>query len=194
MEKGFKNLLNTYVSINEEEWSIFQNKFRLIQVQKGEILQDSDKIAKEMNYVVSGGIRSFLEKDGEEITWNFYFPGGIATDFKSYLIGSPSPLRFIAIDHTQIISLSQSDISELALSIPKIVVLEKVFAQHAFLDMRSRMESFLFQSPEERYQNLIRTNSILVQKLPNKDIATFLGITPQSLSRIKSRVLKTKVN
>ena len=69
--------------------------------------------------------------------------------------------------------------------------LETLFSEGAFLDMRRRVESFLLQSAEERYLSLIENNATLVKKLPNKDIATYLGIAPQSLSRIKRRLFKT---
>jgi CRP-like cAMP-binding protein len=130
-------------------------------------------------------------KDGEEITWNFYFPGGIATDFQSYLNGKATPLSFVALDKTQVIALTKAEINALYLKHPHLMRLETLFSEGAFLDMRRRVESFHLQSAEERYLSLIENNAPLVKKLPNKDIATYLGIAPQSLSRIKRRLFKT---
>lgn len=193
MLKGFKNLINNYVQLSEEDWIILECKIKVQEFAKGTVIQESNKASKEMHFITNGAIRSYIEKDGNEITWNFYFPGGIATDFQSFLTGQPSPLKFIAIDRTTVLSLSQKDIQEISKKSPAVVVIEKIFAQKAFLDIRARMESFLLQSAEERYISLIHNNAQLIQKLPNKDIATYLGIAPQSLSRIKARLYKTKV-
>lgn len=190
MNKSFKDFLAGFAKLNEEDWRTLEEKLKVRQVAKNEVLQEGGKPSREMFFVLDGALRSYTEKNGNEVTWNFYFPGGIATDFQSYLNGSASPFTFVAVDHSLVAHLNQSEIAEICQRRPALVSLEKLFAQRAFLDIRARMESFLMQTAEERYLSLIEKNAQLIQKLPNKDIATYLGIAPQSLSRIKARLFK----
>lgn len=191
MIKAFRNHLQRQIDLNDEDWDLLEKRMKLLDFKKGQVLHESGKPSTTMYFVVKGAARSFLMKDGEEITWNFYFPGGIATDFQSYLNGKATPLSFVALDKTQVIALTKAEINALYLKHPHLMRLETLFSEGAFLDMRRRVESFHLQSAEERYLSLIENNATLVKKLPNKDIATYLGIAPQSLSRIKRRLFKT---
>lgn len=192
MVNQIREKLGVHIPLNDEEWSVLLRRLEIRILKKGEVLHEGGKSSLVMNFVADGAIRSFLYKEGNEITWNFYFPGGIATDFQSFLTEKETPLTFIALDKCAVIALPKEDIPDLYREAPTLIQLETLFAKRAFLDMRQRMESFLLQSAEERYLSLIEKNAELVKKIPNQDIATYLGIAPQSLSRIKRRLFKGK--
>ncbi|MBX7095413.1 MAG: Crp/Fnr family transcriptional regulator [Flavobacteriales bacterium] len=192
MKSVFRAQLESLIPLEEDHWKELELRLELRTLKKGDVLQEAGKASLSMNYVVSGAIRSYLYLEGNEITWNFYFPGGIATDFQSFISEETTPLTFLSIDQSMVISLPKDQVAELYRKVPALMQLETLFAKRAFLDMRQRMESFLLQSAEERYVSLIEKNPALVRKIPNKDIATYLGIAPQSLSRIKRRLFKSK--
>ncbi|MFZ5553969.1 MAG: Crp/Fnr family transcriptional regulator [Bacteroidota bacterium] len=192
VENPFILYLKSKISLTADEAELIAASMNEKQLKKGEVLQERDRVSKYMYFVASGAVRSFLMKDHNEVTWNFYFDNAIATDFQSYLMESPSPLTFVAIDDTTIISISKMAAEDLYRKKNTLVKVGNLLAENAFLDMRKRVESFLLLTPEERYLSLMENNRELVMRLPNKDIATYLGITPQSLSRMKQRVFKKK--
>jgi len=192
MQNTFITFIKSKLSLDNEESSLILSALQEKEYKKSEVLQERDRISKNMYFVAKGAVRSFLLKDHNEVTWNFYFENAIATDFQSYLTDEPSPLTFVTIDNTTIISMPKAAVEKLYRKKNTLVKVGNLLAENAFLDMRKRVESFLLLTPEERYLSLMQNNKELVMRLPNKDIATYLGITPQSLSRMKQRVFKKK--
>lgn len=192
MQNSFITFIKSKISLDNEETALILTFLQEKEFKKGDVLQEQDRLSKNMSFIANGAVRSYLMKDHNEITWNFYFENAIATDFQSYLTEKPSPLTFVAVDNTTIITMPKTAVEELYRKKNTLVKVGNLLAENAFLDMRKRVESFLLLTPEERYLSLMQNNKELVMRLPNKDIATYLGITPQSLSRMKQRVFKKK--
>lgn len=188
----FKNYLSQFECVGETEWEHLSSILRLSHLKKGDHVLRAGEISDQANFVVNGFLKSYIVGGPNETTWNIYFPGMMATDYKSYLNGLPTAINIIALAPTTVIQLNRRDIDELVRKFPHLSCIMTFMANDAFMDMRERVESFLLRSPEERYMDTLEKNPKLVLSLTNKDLATYLGITPQSLSRIKSRALRSK--
>ncbi|HRJ35154.1 MAG TPA: Crp/Fnr family transcriptional regulator [Flavobacteriales bacterium] len=192
MKNKLRQHLEKSTALTDKEWGVLSSRLREQYLQRSSILSSAGRPSEAMHFVVKGSVRSFINRDEGEITWNFYFPDGIATDFQSFLTGEPSPLDFETLEDTLLITLDKQSLPDMYKEAPELIRFENLFARRAFLDMRQRMESFLLQSAEERYLNFLNRHPDIVSSLPGSYIATYLGLTPQSLSPIKRRLFKGK--
>ena len=127
--------------------------------------------------------------DGEEITGQFFFENGWYTDYESFLLQKPSKQNIDALEPTELILLSKSDLFNLYITIPKFEKFGRIMAENAFMGLRNRTELLTQQSAEERYLKLVKERPKVIERVPQHYIASYLGIKPPSLSRIRKRIM-----
>jgi CRP-like cAMP-binding protein len=157
---------------------------------KTTLLYEGD-IATKLFVVIKGCLRSyFIKESGAEMTSQFFIEGQMVASFESATTGKPSRLYIDAIEDSTIASIQMKNLKE--------VVGESISGRDHFVKfLMTRLinymnlhASFILDSPEKRYINLIQENPELVSRLPQQYIASYLGITPVSLSRIRTRLRK----
>ncbi|ATA67660.1 cyclic nucleotide-binding protein [Capnocytophaga cynodegmi] len=163
--------------------------FSEIHFSKGDYLLRSGEVEKHLYYLESGMVRIFhydFHRD-KETTVDFIFPGQFCLSYESFRDGTPSVLELQAISDVcaycidkQLLDTMMKDERFIAI---KLQIMEELFVQKARKEIQ-----FLTQSPEQIYKHLIEKEPFLVQKLPLKYIASYIGITPQALSRIRKRI------
>lgn len=143
-----------------------------------------------MYYILKGGVRLYYdlaEKD-KEVSMYFRFENTFISCYTSFLTQTPSRQIIRAIEDSQLVRISYDSAQVLM----KYRVGEKIFRQNAeelFIIKERREESLLLESPDERYLNLVKTNPDWFQRIPQHQIASYLGMSPETLSRIKKRNL-----
>ncbi len=153
------------------------------------VLLREGEIAHKLYIIVQGCLRAYFTKeDGTEITSQFFFEGQMVASFESALTGKPSRIYIEAIEPASLFYISITNLK-------KILSGEERLREHFNQVVRDRLvyymnlySSFILDSPEERYKALLRDNPRLLERVPQQYIASFLGITPVSLSRIKGRL------
>lgn len=139
-------------------------------------------------YIVEGCLRYYaLSEKGEERTGQFFFENEWYTDYASFLQLQPSGQCIQALEPTQVLILSRKHLYEAYDRTPRLERFGRLMAEQAYLGARGRNMSLLSQTPEQRYQALIERRPQLLQRVPLHYIASFLGIEPESLSRIRKR-------
>ncbi|MTG99421.1 MULTISPECIES: Crp/Fnr family transcriptional regulator [Myroides] len=144
-------------------------------------------IANRIGLIKKGGLRMFLDKDGEEVTFQFMFEGSLISSFESFWTGEPSAYSVETIEETEIYWIEKevfesilSDNQSLKIAFQDYIINRMLAYQRLFL---SRIK----YSPEERYKQLQTLSPELLQRVPQHYIASYLGITAVSLSRIRNR-------
>lgn len=148
------------------------------------------KTAKEVYFILSGCFRLFYEKDGEDISAYFFTEKMFAGAYDSFIYQRPSRHSIETLEECQVLSISYIALQELFIEFPKMNEFVRKVLEERFVSLHELFTSQILDSPEERYLNLQKNRPDLLNRIPQHQIATFLGITPVSLSRIRNRVTK----
>ena len=189
MENILFDFLSKYISLNEDEKQalIALDIFR--SVKKGTILLREGESSQMGYFVLNGCLRTFYIINGEEKTTAFH------TEMDSIMpscVLSKKPSEYsISCVEDSVITVSNPDMEEE--KFPKFEKLCRVLSEVLLVKQQIDFDKFKTSTPEGRYQNLQENRPDLIQRIPQHQLASFIGITPQSLSRMKSRILdKTK--
>ena len=156
-------------------------------VKKNEILQPIGHTCKTIYFLRSGIARIYYYKDGIDITEYFAFEGNIIARVESLFAGKPSQKAIQVLEDSEMVAINASQLFKLYDVFPQIERLFRLIFEAAYVDTINRIESIQFHSAEERYRALMKEKDI-IQKVPLKYIASYLGITQVSLSRIRASV------
>lgn len=156
---------------------------------KGEILLKEGRVAKECYFVLKGFIRSYYIKGDEEKTTGFYLEGDVASPV-SYGTDAPSDHYLQCLEET-IACVGTPDLESRAFKkYPSLERMSRIMAEAFLSKANQKLDLFKLNSPEERYLHLLETQPALLQRANQYQIASYLGMQPESLSRIRSRVAK----
>jgi CRP-like cAMP-binding protein len=155
---------------------------------KGEIILPKGYIENFVSYIHRGIIGMFLEKDGEDICYGLAFEQNYISAYDSFLQQIPSQMTVIALEETVLASISYEKLQAIINSSMEGQIFGRQIAENLFLKTQQRIVSFLTQSAEERYIELESQRPEIFKRVKQKYIASYLGITPISLSRIRNKI------
>lgn len=176
--------------LNEEDTQLMQSLGEEQSFSYGEEIPSYDKTANHFYFVKSGFIRSYRLIDGDDFTYTFFLEGDICVDYESILRNKPSTHFFEVLAPTETIKYNFSEIEALFDKHPRIERIARKMAEFAYVNLLNRVREFQSDSLEKRYLNLIENNEEVFQAAPLKHIASYLGVKPQSLSRIRAKIKK----
>ena len=188
----YREFLKQYVVFNEAEWILFSQHLTFSSLKKKQFYAVPDKVCDKVGFIVSGTMRYFHIKDGQDITSYFSFENELVSSYKSYLTNQPGFTYIQALEDTFLINFTRSAMELMlanAMLAYKMERFGRLVAEHYLCCYEDRVASFITQTPEERYIQLLSTGKEVLQRMPQHYIANFLGITPVSLSRIRRRVM-----
>lgn len=184
--KAIATDISKYLSLSEEEFDHYHGSLKVRTYKKKAALLPIGAICREAFFILEGCIRYYNELDGEEHTGQFFFEGSWYSDYESFLLERPSDQAIQALEKTTVAVLSKSTLEQLYKDIPKFERFGRFMAENAFMGLRKRTESLAQLSAQERYDQLVKTRPKVIQRVPQHYIASYLGIRPQSLSRIRN--------
>lgn len=180
-----------YISLTEEEKNVIGSLDIFRSVKKGTTLLKEGQKSKDSFFVLKGCIRTYYMKDGEEKTTAFYTEMDALTP--PCVINKAPSEYYISCVEDSIITVSNSDMeAEMNNKFPKFEIMCRVLSEELFAKQQINFDEFKTSSPEQRYLNLIQKRPDLIQRVPQHQLASFLGIKPQSLSRLRARILEKK--
>jgi CRP-like cAMP-binding protein len=188
------DFISKYISLTEEEKDAILSLDLFRSVKKGETLLKEGQNSKDSYFVIKGCIRTYYIIDGEEKTTAFYTEMDALTP---HCVVNKTPSDyFISCVEDSIITVSNSDMeAEINSKFPKFDIMCRMLSEELLAKQRIDFDEFKTSSPEQRYLNLLQTRPDLIQRVPQHQLASFLGIKPQSLSRLRARILeKAKSN
>lgn len=176
--------------IDQEELSKISSLFKLTTIKKGEFLLKKDKLCKHLTFIQSGLLRMFSITDGKEVTQWISSDGYFALDLASFIYKTPSRWSIQALVDTQIYSINKEDYDTIGQIVLKWNEIEKLFIIKCFIVLEDRIYSHLSMTAEERYEYFFNNNSELFNLVPLKYIASILGMTPETFSRIRRKQME----
>lgn len=192
MFEQIEKVLSSFISLEQSEIDYFISKLQVRQLKRKEFLLHEGQICKHSYFINSGCLRYFYNIEGQEVTGQFFFENGWYADYTSYLSGKPLDKNIQALEKTELLLLSKTDLDKLFIEIPKFEKFGRLIAENAFLGLQQYTQSLTKETPEERYINLIKNRPKVIERIPQHYIASYLGIKAPSLSRIRKRIFDNK--
>ncbi|GAB3652733.1 Crp/Fnr family transcriptional regulator [Echinicola sediminis] len=160
--------------------------FRPKPIKKNNFLIREGQQCDEVFFVKAGLLRVYyLEENGGEITCYFCREKEFISSYTSFLTQTPTKENIQAIEDCLLFSIHRKDLEALSQEIPKIHIFRRVIAENLFIAMERRVAMLQSATAQERYEKIIKENPDYVLNVPQQYIASFLGITPQHLSRLR---------
>lgn len=185
------NFLSKYVTLTEDEKNAIVSLDIFHSVKKGTILLKEGQKSKESYFVLKGCIRTYYEIDAEEKTTAFYTEMEALTP--PCVISQTPSEYYVSCTEDCILLISNSDMeAEVNAKFPKFESLCKKLSEELLAKERMDFDEFKTSSPEQRYLNLLDKRPDLIQRVPQHQLASYLGIQPQSLSRLRARISEKK--
>ena len=183
------DFISKYISLTEDEKNALLSLDLFRSVKKGTILLKEGQKSQEEFFVLKGCIRKYYIVDGEEKTTAFFTE---MEGITPHCVKNNAPSEyFISCVEDTILTVTNSELEPETFSkFPKFETLCKMVAEEHLAKQQFNFDEFKISSPEQRYLNLLQNRPDLVQRVPQHQLASFLGIKPQSLSRLRARISK----
>jgi CRP/FNR family transcriptional regulator, anaerobic regulatory protein len=180
--------LTRFISLTDDECKNVVRLFQPLRLDKREHWFQAGTVCTEIAFVVSGCIRTCYTKNDVERTGQFFFENSWYTDYESWLTKQPTQVSVEALERTELLLIPFYELERLYEQNPKWERVGRLMAENVIIRIRNRNLSLLNDSPEERYLQLIKERPKVINRVPQHIIASFLGIEPETLSRIRKKL------
>jgi CRP-like cAMP-binding protein len=193
MTPELKKFIKEYVHLPEGELNVIVNKFKRKKIKKNEYLLKAGEVCKDLIFVQSGSIRLYyLQEDVEVSVW-FALAHSSAVEMYSFISETPTNNFLQAIEDSEILYLPKIELNILYEQYPKMQEMMRKFWEDVILHLLERFTALQRDSAEQRYLDLLDKPELMLT-IPQKYLASFIGVTPTSLSRIKKNIKIHKKN
>jgi CRP/FNR family transcriptional regulator, anaerobic regulatory protein len=194
-EKDFQQIreyVGRFVSFSEDEWQPFLDGLVKKQVPEGSYLMEAGQVCDYVAFINKGLFRAFCVVKNEEVTNNFSFSGNFLTNYPSFLTRQPSTEYHQALEDAEVLLFSYDNMQAVYKKVPSWEKFGRLIAEFILIRIAERNRSLLFLSAEEQYLDLMKTRPKVIANIQQRYIASYLGIQPESLSRIRKRLSESK--
>jgi CRP-like cAMP-binding protein len=194
MKQLLRQAISQTIAIDDDEWAAFEPHIFTRKIKKRDLLLAEKQVCDEICFVVDGSFRQFYIVDGEEKTTFFFFEQQFACDYDSFLTRRPCDHYIEAMEDTTVLYFSREVLLRLYKLYPKYETFGRLIAENVYLCIKERLHHFLLEKPEARYKKFMSSYEAekIMQRAPQHYVASYLGITPVSLSRIRARVARER--
>ena len=186
----FENLINycsSFIALSAIDKEVLVLNFKHTTIKRNDFLLKEGKVCDFIAFVNSGVIRHYHLKDGKEITCDVTLKNSFITDFRSFTQGIPSEYNFQILKNAELFIIKKRELLELYNNNKNIETLGRIMAEQVALRMIDTAMSLSSDKPQERVEKFVIQRPDLFQEVPQRYLANLLGISPESLSRIRAR-------
>ncbi len=186
-----ENLINYFLKfqpLSEEEQNILRNGTEISEIKKGTILLKEGDTPKDNYFVIKGCIRQYYLKDGEENTSNFFTEEEWILPFTSVENDGKSSFFLECLEDSHALIANDESGNEFLDKFPEFLKISQRILEKEIIRQQSEIAKFINQTPEQRYTNLQKNRQDLLSRVPQYQIASYIGVKPESLSRIRKRL------
>jgi len=185
--------LETYLPLNDKEKHLMEERFIIRQIKRKQKILSEEEICEQYTFVVKGCFRMYgIDDNGYEHNIQFAAENDWIIDIASFHANTISKLNIQAIEPSTILQVGQQDLYFLYLNITKLDRIFKVIFENKYMEMQNRVLQNFSSTAEERYLSFLKTYPELSSRMPNTQIASYLGITPEFLSKVRKGLKKMK--
>jgi CRP-like cAMP-binding protein len=174
--------------MNNSDWQFFYSKLKEVKLEKNTTLLKTGKVENYLSFISKGIIKLYIPKVESDLTFGFLFENEFVTGYDSFLSQMPSEYQIETLTESILWRISKKDLEEVYERTNNGNIIGRKMAENMFLIKSKREISLLSRTAEERYLNLFIDRPKLLQQIPLKYIASYIGVTTQALSRIRKRI------
>jgi CRP/FNR family transcriptional regulator, anaerobic regulatory protein len=187
-----KAFISNFIEVTEDEWSLHRDALTRRFLKKGEYLLREGQVCEHVSFVTKGYLRVYSMINDEEISNYFFFENNYATDYASFLTRKPSHTSIIAMEEVEVLQLNYNNMQMLYEKVPSWQKYGRLMAENVFLIAEGRAKTLQHNSPESLYIKIMQEMPQVIERVPLQYIASYMGIQPESLSRIRKRLMEEK--
>ncbi|MBL7931000.1 MAG: Crp/Fnr family transcriptional regulator [Bacteroidia bacterium] len=185
-----QNIQSYFGVVKNEDLQAISSFFHLNTLKKGEYFLKEGKPCEQLSFIRSGVLRIFKTHDGKEVTQWLSVKGTFVTDLASLFFEGSARWTIQCLSDCELYTISRENYKQIGTVVPKWHELEKLFLIKCFTFMEDRIHGFLSLPAEERYNVFFENNRELFNQVPLQYIASMLGMTPETLSRLRNKQVK----
>ena len=191
--KPFLDYIKQYIGLTAEEESILLSRVTVRKYLKGQFVVQNGDICRHENFVLSGCLKTFyIDEEGQEHIIMFAIENWWTADLGSFITQTPADLSIQCLENSELIQINYNDLQQLYLEIPKLERFFRVIIQKAFVAAQKRIINNFSLPAMERYIQFREQYPKIEQRVPQYMIASYLGITKEFLSKIRSQLIMRK--
>ncbi len=195
MENEILKYVSKFMSLSEEETRVITENICFQSFKKGTILLNEGNISKEGYFILKGCIRQYCIVDGEEKTTNFFTEEQWVLSRKSYMQKIPADHYFSCVEDCILVignAEKETRFYKRILKFPNLQSLSRAILEKEMSDYQDMLTTYITDTPEQRYIKLLNNRPGLIQRVPQHQLASYIGVKPESLSRIRKRIFGKK--
>jgi CRP-like cAMP-binding protein len=186
--QNFKNYLKQVISMDDESFELAAGYFQIEKISKGEYLVKEGQVCNKIAYINEGLFRIYNTKDGIEKNTCFCKEDSITTSFNSFVNQVPSLESIQAIENSVLITLTAGNLAKLQNRSEIWQRIRQLLTEKECLRLSDRASSLSFESALEKYENLLKHQPEIIQRVSIQHIASYIGVSRETLSRIRSKI------
>lgn len=180
--------LKNWSGISEEEELIILSAFETVSIKKKKDLLEEGTICKYLYFITKGCLRSFyVDSKGVEHIYQIRMENGWISDLESFFTQAPAKYTIEALEDSEMLRISFDRMEKLYEEVPKLERYFRILFQKAYINTLKRLNASMWDTALERYNEMLKEQPDMFQRVPLVYIASYLGITPESLSRIRKQ-------
>ena len=185
-----KAVITSFVTMPDEEYNLILPLINRLEIKKDSDLLEQGEVCRHVYFIESGFFRMFyVDYKGNEINSRFGKSNDFVVDFASFITKKPALYYWRAMEHSTVIALEHEAVEKLYDSTPNWSKFGRMIAEFGYLIIIDREEMLHFQTPEERYATVLKKEPHLFQMISQNHLSSYIGIKPESLSRLRKRML-----
>ncbi|TCJ12667.1 Crp/Fnr family transcriptional regulator [Flaviaesturariibacter flavus] len=193
MYELFFQKFNEKVGLSKEEEALIKQHLTPKKLRKKQYLLQEGDVCKYVAFVEKGALKAYVVAEaGTESIVQFALEGWIISDLYSFLTGEPATYNIDALEDTELVLISKAAHEKLLQILPKYETYIRIQITGAYIALQKRLTSIISLPLEERYRNFLALYPDIAQRVPQHMIASYMGLTPETLSRVRSRMSSRK--
>ncbi len=184
-----KTFIDSIHPMSDSDWELFSSKLHKEQLNKNSNLIKIGEVENYLSFISEGIVRFYIPQAENDLTFGFLFENQFVTAYDSFITQSPSHYQIETLTKTTLWRISFKDLQEVYKETTSGNIIGRRMAENMFLIKSKREISLLNKTAEERYLDLFLERPKLLKQIPLKYIASYIGVTPQALSRIRKRII-----
>ena len=186
--RTLKAYLNSLINVDDHAFDQFSGYTQLKHVRKGELLLHGGNRCDNLYFIVQGLFRTYHLKNDNEVNTCFCGENEVTCSFESFTTNKVSKDFIEALEDSVVLSLSNRDLAELVSKDPIWDELRRILTDQECIRLSNRIDTLSFSTAQEKYESLLKNQKKLVQRIPIQHLASYLGISRETLSRVRSKV------
>ncbi|WP_052273185.1 Crp/Fnr family transcriptional regulator [Flavihumibacter solisilvae] len=183
----FRQKLESIAPLSDSDFTLWANTMLEKHLAKGEVLLKEGQVCRQFFFIFKGSIRTFSLENGIEVNVHFYFEDDFVCDFDSFQKETPSKFYFVCMENTTVYAALKTEAVPIFQTSTTFYNFLFRFFQRLYLEESEHSNSFKLMSPDDRYHYLIEHKPQLLQRIPLTHLASYLGISRETLTRIRKK-------